>query len=418
MKPMKTMHAIGAVALREVREILADRWTLVAVTIMPLIAGVLLTAMYANRIVADLPLGVIDEDRSVTSRIVFRALDAHQTLTAVAVDEPGAEAEPIMRSGAYAGLVVIPSGFEQKLKQGQQSTVLCYINNSNMVSGNALLKAASTTVGTISVGSAMQKANRSGALGQSSMALAQPVVVQVRPLFNPAQNYSDFFVPGILAALLQQVVVIGAALTWVREFRSGRITELLEMTGSLGAIAAGKLLVYVAIGAMWAVILFAGLFSFVGVPYTGSVLAGIVTVMLMIVAMGLVAMMISSFFEHRETAIQITFIVSSPAFLVSGYTFPAFAMTAPARWVGAIIPLTPFLTAWRRLVLYGAGWADIAGQIGILLVMIAVAGGVMMIRLRMRGAGNMRPVSPAPDPWRPSALPLDAPVSLPRDGDR
>jgi hypothetical protein len=61
MKIMKTVHAIGAVALREIREILADRWTLVAVTIMPLIVGVTLTALYANRIVADLPLGVIDD---------------------------------------------------------------------------------------------------------------------------------------------------------------------------------------------------------------------------------------------------------------------------------------------------------------------------------------------------------------------
>ena len=388
MKIMKTVHAIGAVALREVREILADRWTLVAVTIMPFIVGVLLTAMYANRIVADLPLGVIDEDGSATSRAVYRALDAHQTLTAVPVDEPAANAESVLRGGAYAGLVVIPSGFEQKLKQGQQSTVLCYINNSNMVAGNALLKAAGTTVGTIAVGSAAQKANRSGALGQSGMALAQPVIVQARPLFNPAQNYSDFFVPGILAALLQQVVVIGAALTWVREFRTGRMAELMEMTGSMGAIAAGKLLVYTAIGAFWAVVLFFGLFSLVGVPYTGSVLAGVVSTILMIVAMGLVAMMISSFFEHRETAIQITFIVSSPAFLVSGYTFPAFAMTAPARWAGYLVPLTPFLTAWRRLVLYGAGWADIAGQLGVLLVMIAVTACIMMLRLRMRVYGG------------------------------
>ena len=88
MKIMKTVHAIGAVALREMREILADRWTLVAVTIMPLIVGVLLTALYANRIVADLPLGVIDEDRSATSRMLVRALDAHQTLTAIPVDAP------------------------------------------------------------------------------------------------------------------------------------------------------------------------------------------------------------------------------------------------------------------------------------------------------------------------------------------
>ena len=101
-----------------------------------------------------------------------------------------------MRSGTYAGLVVIPSGFEQKLKQGQQSTVLCYINNSNMVAGNALLKAASTTVGTIAVGTAIQKANRSGALGQSSMALVQPVIVQAPAVVQSGTELQRFLRPG------------------------------------------------------------------------------------------------------------------------------------------------------------------------------------------------------------------------------
>jgi ABC-2 type transport system permease protein len=398
---MKTLQAIGRIARREVREILADRWTLVAVTLMPLIAGVLLTALYAHRIVEDLPVGVIDEDRSATSRMLIRAFDAHQSISVVPLDAPSSSAEEIMRREDYTGLIVIRSGFEADLKQGKQSPVLLYLDNSNMVSGNALLKAASTTAGTVSAGVALQKALRGGALGESSLALVQPVAVQAHNMFNPAQSYSDFFVPGILAALLQQIVVIGAALTWVREFRSGKITQLLAEERHLGVIIAGKLLVYVAIGLVWAVVLFAGLFGAVGVPYAGSISAGLASVALMVVAMGLLAMMISSFFEHRETAIQITFLVSSPAFLVSGYTFPAIAMTAPARWVGSIIPLTPFLTAWRRLVLYGAGWSDIAVQLGLMCLMLLITVLVMIVRLRMRI--NLH-TGPAEDPV-PHVLP-------------
>lgn len=401
---MKTLQAIGRVARREVREILADRWTLIAVTLMPLIAGVLLTALYAHRIVEDLPVGVIDEDRSATSRALVRAFDAHQAISVIPVDAPSASAEEIMRSEDYTGLIVIRSGFEADLKQGKQSPVLMYLDNSNMVSGNALLKAATTTAGTVSAGAAVQKALRGGALGESSMALVQPVVMQAHNMFNPAQNYSDFFVPGILAALLQQIVVIGAALTWVREFRSGKITQLLADEKSLGAIITGKLLPYVVIGLVWAAVLFTGLFGAVGVPYAGSITAGMVSVALMVVAMGLVAMMISAFFEHRETAIQITFLISSPAFLVSGYTFPAIAMTGPARWVGAIIPLTPFLTAWRRLVLYGAGWSDITVQLGLLVLMIVIAVLVMVVRLRMRIAAHDGPATDAPHPVVPDGL--------------
>lgn len=378
------MRAVAAIARRELREVMADRWTAVSVTVMPLVIGAVLTALYAGRIVAEEPVGVIDEDRSGTSRALIRALDAHQTLRAEVLDVPAAEAEGLIASGGRAAVIVIPEDLERTMKNGQQGAVLCLLNNSNMVVGNAVLKAVSTTGATVSAGAAIGKANRGGATGAAGTALAVPVAVSVRTMFNPAGNYSDFFVPGILAALLQQVVVIGAALTWVREFRTGRITEALAVTRSAVVLATGKLLVYAGIGAAWGVVFFCGFFPLVGVPYTGSIAGGVAATLLMLIAMGLIAMLISSFCEHRETAVQVTFIVSSPAFLVSGYTFPASAMTDPAAWAGAIIPLTPFLTAWRRLVLYGAGLGDVLPQLGLLVLMIAVLAVAMQVQVRRR----------------------------------
>jgi ABC-2 type transport system permease protein len=78
------------------------------------------------------------------------------------------------------------------------------------------------------------------------------------------------------------------------------------------------------------------------------------------------------------------FIISSPAFLLSGYTFPQLAMHGIARGAGEIIPLTPFLTAWRRLVLYGAGWEDIAGPLAILGLLILLSGVAVVFFLQRR----------------------------------
>jgi ABC-2 type transport system permease protein len=381
---MNTLLTILAVARREALKIAGDRWTVVGITIVPLVVSIILASIYAFKTVLDIPIVVMDRDDTAASRAVARALDAHESLRLVRISDAGENAEAVLRRGEATCVVFIPAGFESNLKRGERSPALCLLNGTNMVLSNYALKAVSTVLSTVTAGIAMERLEKTGTPAAHALDAYMPLVVTPQYLFNPGQNYTNFFLPGILAALLQQVVVIGAALTWVREFRSGEITELLGITRNVFALTAGKLLVYVLIGIGWGVFMFAGLFPLFGVPYSGSLATGALSVLLMIAAMALVAMAISSVFSHRETAMQVMFIVSSPAFLLSGYTFPQFAMTTTARWVGLIVPLTPFLTAWRRLVLYGGGFADVIPQLAMLLAGILVFGCISMVVLHRR----------------------------------
>jgi ABC-2 type transport system permease protein len=381
---MKTLRTIGTIARREIARIAADRWTVFVITLVPLLISIILASIYVNEVVLDIPTVVIDADGSAASRNIIRALDAHESLRVIHVGTGEEEAQTLLRSGEASCAVILPRNFERTLKRGESSPVLCFLNGSNMVLSNYALKAVSSTMTTATAGIAIDKLIKTGTPATHALVAYGPIAVNAQYIFNPGQNYANFFIPGILAALLQQVVVIGAALTWAREFRSGEIVQLLGISRNVFVLIAGKLLVYVLIGLVWAFFLFAGLFPLFGVPYTGSVLAGVVALVLMIAGMALLAMFISSLFSHRETAVQITFIVSSPAFLLSGYTFPQMAMTGVARWAGYIAPLTPFLSAWRKLVLYGGTMADVAGDMLLLIATIAVYGGLMYVVLHNR----------------------------------
>jgi ABC-2 type transport system permease protein len=387
---MSTLRTILNVARREAVKIAGDRWTVVAITIVPLVVGIILASIYAFKTVLDIPMVVVDRDGTSASRALARALDAHESLRLIRVSNAGNDGETVLRSGEAACVVVIPADFESSLKRGDRSPVLCFLNGTNMVLSNYALKAVSTTVSSVTAAIAMEKLEKTGTPATHVLEAYMPIVVSPQYIFNPGQNYSNFFLPGILAALLQQVVVIGAALTWVREFRSGEIKELLGITRNAFVLTAGKLLIYVLVGLCWSLFLFAGLLPLFGVPYTGSLTAGVLSVFLMVAAMALLAMAVSSMFSHRETAMQVMFIVSSPAFLLSGYTFPQFAMTAAARWVGFIVPLTPFLTAWRRLVLYGGGFADIMPQLVMLIAGILAYGCTSILVLKKRFAAIER----------------------------
>jgi ABC-2 type transport system permease protein len=378
------MRTLLHIAGREVRAILRDRWTAIAVFVVPALIGPLLAFIYTARTLTDIPTVIVDRDGSAGARALARMIDAHEGLAVIRTIADDAAIEDLLRSGDASCVIRIPPGFERTLKRGGRTDVVCLINGTNMVVANAALKAATASVGTFSAGIGLEKARKAGVPSAQAATSTTPVSVSPRLLFNPAQSYSNFFVPGILAALLQQVVVIGAALTWVREFRTGEIHDLVALTRSPWLLTAGKLVVYAGIGCGWGVVYFVGLFALLGIPYTGSVIGGVAAVTAMVVAMALAAMIISVLNTHRETAIQMAFIVSSPAFLLSGYTFPHMAMHGIARVAGEIIPLTPFLAAWRRLVLYGAGCEDIVGPMATLVILILLAGGAVVLLVGRR----------------------------------
>ncbi len=392
---MKFLNDTLAVARRELQAVLGDRWTRAALLVVPLFAGLLLALIYRAQIVRAIPTAVIDRDNSALSSALRRALASSESLDVLPPGNGPADAEESLRSGEAQCVVEIPAGFESDVKRGITAPLLCTVNGTNIVLTNYALRGVQSVSAAFAAGVGIQKLEKKSA--DASLALREyaPVTVSSRLLYNPGQNYADFFIPGILAALLQQVVVVGAALTWVREFQTGRIRDLLAAGRSLSSMAAGKALFYVGIGWGWGLVYCVGLFSLTGVPFRGSALAGGLALTLMLAGMTAIAMLISSLVSKSENAMPIVFIVSSPAFLLSGYTFPQMAMVPLVRWVGDLIPLTPFLIAWRRIVLYGAGTGDILGPVLAMSVMalVVTAAMTLIVRRKLNGltqAGELR----------------------------
>jgi ABC-2 type transport system permease protein len=56
-----------------------------------------------------------------------------------------------------------------------------------------------------------------------------PMKLDLRSLFNPSFNYSNFMVPGLLIAILQQVILLGIALSWTGEKENGTLPELFAL---------------------------------------------------------------------------------------------------------------------------------------------------------------------------------------------
>jgi len=142
-------------------------------------------------------------------------------------------------------------------------------------------------------------------------------------------------------------------------------------------VMTGKIAPYVLVGYVQTLVFILAARLLFGVPFTGSTLAFFVGFNLYIVVNLSLGFLISTVARSQMQAMQISFFTLLPTILLSGFMFPFAAMPGWAQAIGTVIPATHFLRLIRKVMLKGAGLADITGNLTaialILLVVVTVA---------------------------------------------
>jgi len=173
--------------------------------------------------------------------------------------------------------------------------------------------------------------------------------------YNPSTSYLVFMLLGLLATVLQQITLLGVALSFIKEKESGSWRHLAFSKLSTLEILTGKLLVYFIIYCIDAMVMFGLGFSAFGLPMRGSPLLFLVVNLLFILIMLAVGMAISILSPTTIQAVETSMLIAMPSFLISGWTWPYISMPFPIQILSKLLPLTHFLDAIRRIVYMGAG---------------------------------------------------------------
>ncbi len=213
---------------REWRVLLRDPWLASLVSWIPLLLFFLMWVIFSQGIARDLPVGVVDLDKSRMSRALIRHYDASPALE-IANDylevQQGAAA---LRNGKIYGLVIIPVDLEKRMILGRPPQVSAFVNNQFLLIGknvnSALLQAQGTF--TAKVGTVQ---NLAAGVPVFDMALSAtvPISTQATPLFNLNKNYAQFLVSAILPAVWQILMVAITILSLATEQRRNGFGEWL-----------------------------------------------------------------------------------------------------------------------------------------------------------------------------------------------
>ncbi|AVX30658.1 ABC transporter permease [Carboxydocella sp. JDF658] len=361
---------ISDIAWLEFLHIKKDRRLAAVLFLIPALYLLIFGYLYSAQKVRELPTLVVDEENSYLSRELVRAYDQSETfrISGFALNETEAQKE--IDAGRAQIVLIIPAGLTRDLKEGKSPAIMTLINGSNMIIANAATRAANEIVATFGAGASLKVMEAAGINPEKARHTLQPLLFRYRVLYNPTFNYTNFLLPGLLGAVIQQVLLLGVALAITREKEQGTWIRLLQSPGGLKTVLLGKGLVYFLVGCLDSLLTFALLHWLWGVPIKGNGLLLLVFNLLFILALVAVGLTASLFSRTQLEATQVTMLIAMPSFLLSGYTWPMLAIPDPLKPLSFILPLTYYTHGLRALVDRGQGWQALKVDVAAFLALI------------------------------------------------
>lgn len=336
---------LAPVARKEFTHIFRDPTTLFFALLIPILQ-LFLFGYAVDTNVRQVPTVVFDESQTQQSRSLIQAFAASDVfqITAYVHSEPALYAT--MRSGRARVALRIPFDYARNLQLHRTASVLILVDGSD---SNIAGIAVDTATGI--------------AFEQSSLITPTSTTpaIEVRPsvLYNPATRSANFFIPGLIAILLQMMIILLIALSLVRERERGTL-EQLKMTpiAPLGLMV-GKMIPYGAL-AFGELCIILTLMRFVfQVPIHGNVfLLLLMSLPFLLTVLG-IGLIISTRAHTQAEAFQLAMGTILPSVFLSGYIFQISNMPAFFRAVSPLIPATYYIQVIRGIALRGAGFSDL-----------------------------------------------------------
>lgn len=331
------------VIIKEFKTIFTNKNYIFLVCLWPFIDCLFLGGIYFYGNVKNMPIAIVDNDNSKTSRTISRYLNTSYAFDVVYKTKNIDDIKYLLtRNKIFMG-VVIPKDTQKKIKKSLPANIDFYIDGSNYLTANLSEIEGTNILGTINAGLKNVMMKKRGIQSSHANAMMLPVRNDTSKLFNPTYHYGYFLTPGLWISILGQLFLIFGALPL------GKHLEEKQTISNIFYLIFGKLFVYAIISIIYFEILFQILFPVFQIPFYGNTFGAIALSILFIIATILLGMLMSAITGNRLDALKGCLLIGAPAFLLSGYTWPLDQMPTLMRTISYFIPLTTYLEGFRKI---------------------------------------------------------------------
>lgn len=315
----------------------------------PIVYGLLIGFTYKDGKVENLPIIVINEDHTpISSTLVDMLQDSKSLKVLEYTQEPMSIENEVIKTQA-AAVVRIPENFEAGILQRKYPEINVYINTANVLTANFASKAIQQTIGTLSAGTEMKALRRRGMNVEAAKNQYEPFKANYITLFNTTSNYLVFMWPAMMGVVLQQVILLAMAVSFVSDFERKSFLNIFNKVSIFKMMIIKGLPIW--LFSITNVLIFYTMAWYFQIPLPENIGNFIILNMLFVGACSFLGMLFSILLPNALKATQFLMIIASPAFIIGGFTWPSDAMPMAIQYLANIIPLTPFLNAFKILLI-------------------------------------------------------------------
>lgn len=335
-----------------------------------------------NYDIRHVPIGVLDQDKSVLSRDLISRTRSNEYFDLRVQLDDYAQADELLRTGDVKVVLVIPVDFARAVDRGEDTALQLLVDGSNNNTALITLGYISGLVRKFITNMLTESLVPQGGLRAPGVPLVE---ARTRIWYNPELKSANFIVPGLIAVVMMVMTAMLTSLTVAREWENGTMEQLISSPVRGIEIIIGKLIPYFGLGMLQVLlIVLAGTLIF-GVPLRGN-LVSLFTVSAVFLFCGLgIGLFVSISTKSQQLAYTISILTSMlPAFLLSGFISPIASMPKVIQIVTYVVPARYFLTAMRGIFLKGYGFAQLWTEIAILTVFGGLVFVACLKRLKLR----------------------------------
>lgn len=209
----------------ELKMTVKDQGVLIFFLLVPLAYPLVYAFIYTNEVVREVPVAVVDADRSSVSREYLRRVDGGPDVRIVSYCSDMEEARLLLKKQKIYGVVYVPEDFSRDLASGEQAHVSIFADMSGMLYYKALLLA--NTEASLEMNKDIQIRRAGNTTGRQDEITVRPIDYEAVSLYNPQDGFASFLIPAVLILIIQQTLLLGIGLSAGTARENNRFRDLV-----------------------------------------------------------------------------------------------------------------------------------------------------------------------------------------------
>ena len=376
------MRTLWHVIVKELLQLRRDHKMLPLIFVAPVLQ-IVAFGYAVNTEVRDVPMVLVDQDRSPGSRDLVDRFVSSGYFTLVATEDTPRAIDPWLVSGRGHVALVIGPGYGAAREGGPEAGVQMIADGSDSSAATQALGYAAAIVNAADQERVRERVRLALAGGD----VTPPGRIQLVPrvYYNADLKSRWFYVPAVLAMILMIMTMLLSAMAVVREKEIGTLEQLMVTPVAPWQLLVGKLAPFAAIGTLQVFLVTGVTTLWFGVPLRGSFLLLLgITQLFLLNTLGL-GLLVSTLVRNQQQAMMAAaFLVMIPMIYLSGLIFPIENMPRVIQTVTYAIPLRYYSNVIRGIFLKGAGMETLWRESIVLALMGTGLLAIASLRFRKR----------------------------------